>query len=177
MPNAIHLAAYQARRLSEKGTLLLVRPVLPNPPPWADNPVRSEKYYVWQEPAPFRRGIERVCPWREGETVLCKMADWPTQPSAIVRELGTIRVTDIPGADAEAMGLDLARHLPAFPSPSLSDEELARLVDIYGKYEIAAWWNKRYAREAGTYDSAPWAWWTMVERMTTQEGEDNDAAT
>lgn len=76
----ITLADHEARRLATTGTLLIVRPVVPQLPWWATSPtLRSDGYWVWgdewQTETYWRESVH-LAPWLRGDVLLCKEAVW-----------------------------------------------------------------------------------------------------
>lgn len=209
MPNYITLANHEARRLAEEGTLLVVRPVVPQPThgepeptylswwSWNDTCAGTTKaalhntlqawsplgapgdvlvckeawcgsektmrgYFradlaYWDfaknEPRPDM-GEPEKCHWRPAST----MPAWAVRFRPVVREAGVMRVGDIPGVDAEAMGLDVAAKLPAFPPMGV---DIDALVDMVGKQVLAAYWTRRFRKYP--WESNPWCWTAWVE--------------
>lgn len=79
----ITLADHEARRLATTGTLLIVRPVVPQLPWWATSPtLRSDGYWVWgdewQTETYWRESVH-LAPWLRGDVLLCKEA-WLKKP-------------------------------------------------------------------------------------------------
>lgn len=233
MPNYITLSDHEARRLAETGKLLVVRPVVPQPPKgthslawnanegedlphlWlADNDygeypgdvdfdpyvrcpfgapgdvlVCKESWgvtdmylkpeyalaefnsgeptaaYTGNVPGPYdiddikahtvyRTNSDRAFFWRSSTT----MPAWAVRFRPVVREAGVMRAGDIPGKDAEAMGLDVAATLPAFPPMGV---DIDALVDMVGKQVLAAYWNRRFRKYR--WEDNPWCWFARVE--------------
>lgn len=227
MPNHIVLLSdAESRRLTTTGTLLVVRPVVPQPPEgthslvwnanegedlphlWlADNDhgeypgsvdfdpyvrcplgapgdvlVCKEAWRYDDDPENYngmpledpRRVLYSDCPlWDEVEQLIpfphlssltqlrpaSTMPPWAVRHRPVVVEAGVMRVGDIPGKDAEAMGLDVVAKMPAFP-PRGTDVDA--LIDAVGKQVIARDWNRRY--RAYPYESNCWAWFARVEQ-------------
>ena len=201
MPNYITLADHEARRLAETGKLLVVRPVVPQPPEctvdfiWNEDP-DAEYPHLWlsaYETAEYP-SVLNFDPWfrsplgAPGDVLLCKetwlhtglgykyrvsdpqwgktchwrpastMPAWAVRFRPVVREAGVMRAGDIPGKDAEAMGLDVAAKLPAFPPMGV---DIDALVDMVGKQVLAAYWNRRFRKYL--WESNPWCWTAWVE--------------
>lgn len=93
--------------------------------------------------------------WRPAPT----MPRWAARFRPVVIEAGVMQVENITGTDAEAMGLDVAAKLPAFPPMGVDTDAL---VDVVGKQVLAAYWNRRFRKYP--WESNPWCWWARVER-------------
>jgi hypothetical protein len=201
MPNYITLADHEARRLAETGKLLVVRPVVPQPPEctvdfiWNEDP-DAEYPHLWlsaYETAEYP-SVLNFDPWfrsplgAPGDVLVCKeawlhtglgykyrvsdpqwgktchwrssttMPAWAARFRPVVREAGVMRAGDIPGKDAEAMGLDVAAKLPAFPPIGV---DIDALVDMVGKQVLAAYWNRRFRKYP--WEDNPWVWTAVVE--------------
>jgi len=96
----------------------------------------------------------KTCHWRPAST----MPAWAVRFRPVVCEAGVMRVGDIPGKDAEAMGLDVAAKLPAFPPMGV---DIDALVDMVGKQVLAAYWNRRFRKYP--WEDNPWVWTAVVE--------------
>lgn len=96
----------------------------------------------------------KTCHWRPAST----MPAWAVRFRPVVREAGVMRAGDIPGKDAEAMGLDVAAKLPAFPPMGV---DIDALVDMVGKQVLAAYWNRRFRKYP--WEDNPWVWTAVVE--------------
>lgn len=113
----------------------------------------------------YRTNSDRAFFWRPAST----MPAWAVRFRPVVREAGVMRAGDIPGKDAEAMGLDVAAKLPAFPPMGV---DIDALVDMVGKQVLAAYWNRRFRKYR--WEDNPWCWFARVEEDGMQEDEEAD---